>query len=77
MTIGVAAVVAQIPSIDQFRWPGYFMLVHAMVLAVTTLLGFREKNEDIRREGGSIKLRGIPIPFYVSSSLMQLLNPWL
>ena len=66
--VGVAAIVAQVPTIDQFRWPGYFMLFYAMVLAGATLLGFREKKEDVRREGGSIKLRGIPIPFYVSFS---------
>lgn len=67
--LGVAAIVAQIPSIDQFRWPGYFILLHAVLLCVITLLGFREKKGDIQRAGHAITFRGIPIPFYVSSNL--------
>ena len=66
--LGIAAIVAQIPSIDQFRWPGYFILLHAVVLGVVTVLGFREKKEDLCRESRSIRLRDIPIPLYVSSS---------
>lgn len=65
---GVAAIIAQIPSIDQFRWPGYFAVVHALVLGVVTLVGFREKKDDIRRGTASIKCRDIPIPIYVSSN---------
>lgn len=67
--LGISAIVAQIPSIDQFRWPGHFTVLHAVVLAVITLLGFREKKEDLQRDGQAVTFRGFPIPFYVSANL--------
>ena len=63
---GLTAIVAQIPSIDQFRWPGYLILLHAVVLAVVVVLLFQEKKEDLYRGGGSCSLRKTPIPIYVS-----------
>ena len=59
---------------DQFRWPGYFIVVFAVVLAVVTLAGFREKTYDVRRKGGSINCRSLPIPLYVSSSGIVIVN---
>ena len=63
---GIASAMIQIASIDQFRWPGYFVIVIAFCLGVATLVGFREKKGDLHRGCASINYRDIPIPMYVS-----------
>ena len=67
--IGLAAVAAQIPHLDQFRWPGYYFMIHAAVLAVLVLVLFREKRTDLNRGVGNCTIRKLhmAVPVYVSS----------
>ncbi len=64
----MAAVIAQITVIDQFRWPGWFICGAAVFLFVLTLALFREKWEDINRTGGKCGIQDTKIPYYVSYS---------
>ena len=57
---------AQIPSIDQFRWPGYFTIIFSILLGVVTMVLFREKRGDVQKKGGPVLLKTLPIPLYVS-----------
>ena len=41
---------AQIPAIDQFRWPGYLTIILSFLLGVVTMVWFREKRGDIYPE---------------------------
>jgi MFS family permease len=63
---GLAAVVAQIPSIDQFRWLGYFTIIYSFLLGVVTMVLFKEKRGDVQKKGGPVLLKTLPIPLYVS-----------
>jgi len=66
---GLAAIAAQIPHLDQFRWPGYYLMIHAAVLAVLVLALFREKRTDLNRGKGNCTVRNLhlAVPMYVSS----------
>jgi len=67
--IGLAAIAAQIPHLDQFRWPGYYLMIHAALLAVLVLALFREKRTDLNRGKGNCTVRKLPlsVPTYISS----------
>jgi MFS family permease len=60
------AIVAQIPSIDQFRWLGYFTIIYSFLLGVVTMVLFKEKRGDVQKKGGPVLLKTLPIPLYVS-----------
>ena len=70
----MAAVVANIPVIDQFRWPGWFICGAASFLFVLTLVLFREKWEDINRKGGTCGIQDTRIPYYVSLIIVTIFN---
>jgi MFS family permease len=70
---GLAAVVAQIPSIDQFRWPGYFSIIYSFLLGVVTMVLFREKRGDVQKKGGPVLPKTLPIPLYVSHNCQPFL----
>ncbi len=64
--LGLSAIVAEIPNLDQFRWSGYFVAIHSVVLAVVTLVFFRERRRDLRRGGGISVTGRLSVPLYVS-----------
>ena len=66
LSLGLAAVVAKIPEIDQFRWPGYLTIVYALLLGIVTMVGLRERRGDVQK-GGPLLPRHLPIPLYVST----------
>ena len=66
MDVGLAAIAAQIPGLDQFRWPGYWLICHSAVLAVLMLLLFREKKSDLTRGKFFSPTKKLPVPVYVS-----------
>ena len=66
-SIGIAVIVAQIPSVDQFRWPGYFTIIYSFLLGLATMVLFREKRGDVQKKGGPVLPKNLPIPLYVSS----------
>ena len=45
----LSAIVAQFPTIDQYRWPGWFTFVHAVVLIVIVVCFMHEKWTDLKR----------------------------
>ena len=63
---------AQIPAIDQFRWPGYFNIIYSFLLGVVTMVWFREKRGDVQKKGGPVLPKHLPIPLYVSLSSPEL-----
>ena len=71
LSLGLAAVVAKIPEIDQFRWPGYFTIVYALLLGIVTMVGLRERRGDVQKKGGPLLPRRLPIPLYVSTHLFS------
>ena len=64
--LALSAIAAQIPGLDQFRWPGWFLCAHALFLFLLTLFNFREKKDDMNREGKSCAPKKLLIPKYVS-----------
>ena len=72
VSIGIGAIVAQIPAIDQFRWPGYFTIIYSFLLGVVTMVWFREKRGDVQKKGGPVLPKHLPIPLYVSLSSAEL-----
>ncbi len=65
-SLGLSAIVAEIPNLDQFRWSGYFIAFHSFVLVVLVLALFREKRTDLRRGGSSWAVGKFSVPLYVS-----------
>ena len=65
--LALSAVAAQFPGLDQFRWPGWFLCGHALFLFLLTLFNFREKKDDMNREGKSCAPKKLLLPKYVSS----------
>ena len=64
--VGLAAIAAQIPGLDQFRWPGYWLIFHSAVVAILMLLLFREKKSDLTRGSFFSSTKNLPVPVYVS-----------
>lgn len=66
LIIGLSVVAVQIPHLDQFRWPGYWIVMHSVVLAVVVLVLFRERWTDTIRGGRRCGINNLPVPAYVS-----------
>lgn len=70
----LAAIVSLFPHVDQFRWPGIYIVIHSVLMFVTTLLLFQgkdgSKTDDSRksscRECASPRPM-LPVPVFVSS----------
>ena len=67
---GFAALAAQIPLVDRFRWSGWFYVFFGTIQMLITLLVFKEKWTDLKRTSIQCRrlpiLSGIAVPFYVS-----------
>ena len=69
-SIGLAAILVQIPLIDPFRWSGWYLAFHGTIQMLVVLAIFKENWSDLKR--ASVKcqqlsiLSGIAVPFYVS-----------
>ena len=48
--LGLGALASQIPSLDPFRWPGYYLIIHGGLLNIFVMLFFSEKWNDINRK---------------------------
>ncbi len=84
----MVAIAAQIPSISDFHWPGYYMSMHSFVLLALVIIVFDEKWIDVTRRiknnnnnniGIKLKIlkefRNPALPYYVSyldTSLLTL-----
>ena len=77
-------IASNIPSLDQFRWPGYYLVGHSLFLLVLVMLLFDEKWDDINRRdsyrnerkrttgiGSCCKIQKPAIPIYVSYGWMD------
>ncbi len=74
----MVAIAAQIPSISDFHWPGYYMSMHSFLLLVLVIVVFDERWMDATRRiknninNISIKVRILKefrnpaLPHYVS-----------
>ena len=75
----ITAIVSQIPLLDQFRWPGYYLCVHAFILFVVVLIFFNEKWVDINRIKKKNRkrcqwtIKKPVVPIYVSLKILFLL----
>ena len=67
--IVLTIIAAQIPGLDQFRWPGYFIAIHSSLLFIVNALLFWDKWTDLNRKHGRCGLRDASIPGYVSLKL--------
>ncbi|XP_019853377.1 PREDICTED: uncharacterized protein LOC109582831 [Amphimedon queenslandica] len=45
----LGALASQIPSLDPFRWPGYYLIIHSGLLNIFVMLFFCEKWDDVNR----------------------------
>ena len=70
---GIGAIAAEIPGLDQFRWPGYFLIISSAILAVIVLVCMREKWSDFARDDKycHCSLNKIPVPLYVSFTFIS------
>ena len=66
MYLALAAIAAQVPQLDQFRWPGWFLLVVTAIIFVWTLVCFCEEWDDINRQKEQCGIQDRRIPLYVS-----------
>ena len=68
--IGLAAILVQIPLVDEFRWSGWYLAFHGIVQMLVVLVVFKENWSDLKRASVKCKelsvLSGIAVPFYVS-----------
>ena len=65
----LGAVAAQIPGLDQFRWPGWYLCAHSAALFLFVSVVFKERWSDLRHGGrGACNFRNISVPYHVSSS---------
>ena len=48
--LGLGALASQIPSLDPFRWPGYYFIIHGGLLNIFVMLFFCEKWDDVNRK---------------------------
>jgi len=68
--VGLAAIVTQIPSVDAFRWSGWYLAFHGTIQMLVVLVIFKENWSDLKRASVNCKrlsiLSGIAVPFYVS-----------
>ena len=67
----LSAIAVQIPHLDQFRWPGWFISVYTSFIFIVTIVLFREKMTDINRKGGKCGIQEISVPYYVSLNIMD------
>jgi len=62
--------IVQIPLVDKFRWPGWYVFFHGIVQLTIVIILFKEKWTDLKRASIDCKklsiLNGIAVPFYVS-----------
>ena len=69
-SIGLAAILVQIPLIDPFRWSGWYLAFHGMIQMLVVLVIFKENWSDLKRASINCQqlsiLSGIAVPFYVS-----------
>jgi len=69
--VGLAAVVTQIPLVDEFRWSGWYLAFYGTIQMLVVLVVFKENWSDLKRASVKCKrlsiLSGIAVPFYVSS----------
>ena len=72
MYVGLAAIVTQIPLVDEFRWSGWYLAFHATIQMLIVLVVFKENWSDLKRASVNCKrlsiLSGVAVPFYVSFS---------
>ena len=70
MHVGLAAIVTQIPLVDEFRWSGWYLAFHGIIQILVVLIVFNENWSDLKRTSVGCKqmsiLSGIAVPFYVS-----------
>ena len=59
----LGALASQIPSLDPFRWPGYYLIIHGVLLNVFVMLFFCEKWDDVNRKVKSTSGRKSKIKF--------------
>ena len=68
--VGLAAIVTQIPLVDEFRWSGWYLAFHGTIQMLIVLVVFKENWSDLKRASVKCKrlsiLSGIAVPFYVS-----------
>ena len=50
ITLALGALASQIPSLDPFRWPGYYLIIHSGLLNIFVMLFFSEKWDDVNRK---------------------------
>jgi len=62
--------VVQIPLVDKFRWPGWYVFFHGIVQMTIVTVLFKEEWTDLKRASIDCKklsiLNGIAVPIYVS-----------
>ena len=49
-TLALGALASQISSLDPFRWPGYYLIIHGGLLNIFVMLFFSEKWDDVNRK---------------------------
>ena len=68
--IGLAAIVTQIPLVDEFRWSGWYLAFYGAIQMLFVLVVFKENWSDVKRISVDCKrlsvLSGMAVPFYVS-----------
>ena len=50
LILALGAIASQIPSLDPFRWPGYYLIIHGGLLNIFVMLFFCEKWDDVNRK---------------------------
>ena len=50
LLLALGALASQIPSLDPFRWPGYYLIIHGGLLNIFVMLFFSEKWDDVNRK---------------------------
>ncbi len=52
----MVAIAAQIESLSEFHWPGYYLTAHSSLLLLLVIIVFNERWADITRETASQNL---------------------
>ena len=50
LLLALGALASQISSLDPFRWPGYYLIIHGGLLNIFVMLFFCEKWDDVNRK---------------------------
>jgi len=70
--------IVQIPFVDKFRWPGWYVFFHGIAQMTIVTVLFKEKWTDLKRASIDCKklsiLNGIAVPVYVSLQHVSMMD---